>query len=754
MTHLKWFALTIALTSLAIALGALSPRPSDVAPMDADARVFSGERAAAVLARLLGDQRAHPTGSAANVAVRQRLEGELTRLGLTPRVQRATSCGQYGICGVVENVIAELPGSSPGPAVALASHYDSVPAGPGAADDGAGVAAMLEIARAVRAGGKLTRPLILIFTDGEEMGLLGARALVKDRELLARLGAVINVEARGVSGPSLMFETSTPNDGLIAAFAGAVSRPVSSSAFYAVYKQLPNDTDLSVFRRAGVAGLNFAFIGGTAHYHTPSDDLAHLSRASLQHQGEQALAIVRELGSSPELPKLEHETVFFDCFGRTLISMSVLWFRVLSFFVVVAGGALWLLSSRTDAQRRRAAGFALLACVTALVVAAGSAVLLDVALRVRGSLDQPWPANASWIFVAAEAAALLGLCTSATLLGRRFDREAGFLGFWAFELLLTALTATLAPEAGYLFLLPATAATLLALLWYWRGERALGLAMAGVAVVQALVWAPIVGLAFDALGVALPSLNAALGVLVGLPLLSLFAALAPTARKRSTAVAGFLFLVFGAVAIAGDARSPEAPARVSIAHQVDLDTGRARWLLEAARVPPELARVAHFASNSSDDFPWFGGGLVARFEAPADAIDPAVSRLSPSAELISNTQVDGGRELELSFRAGAEDALALNVALPSARSKAIYVDGESATPVVVGGHAVIGFLSPGRRTVRVRWRVQRDEPLMLTIAECVSGLPESGRPLARLRNGPSSASQTGDLTIVSRKLRF
>src|SRR5687767_693738 len=117
MTRGRWFALALALVGLLTALGVALPRPHSVAPTNADPRMFSGERAILVLARLLADQRPHPTGSPANRAVRERIESRLARLGLQSRVQRGTSCGQYGICANVENLIAEIPGAIRQPAI-------------------------------------------------------------------------------------------------------------------------------------------------------------------------------------------------------------------------------------------------------------------------------------------------------------------------------------------------------------------------------------------------------------------------------------------------------------------------------------------------------------------------------------------------------------------------------------------------------------------------------------------------------------
>ena len=65
------------------------------------------------------------------------------------------------------NIIATLPGRDPGkPAVLLMAHHDSVWGSPGAPDDAAGVAAILEVVRAIRASGQPPeRTLIVLLTD-------------------------------------------------------------------------------------------------------------------------------------------------------------------------------------------------------------------------------------------------------------------------------------------------------------------------------------------------------------------------------------------------------------------------------------------------------------------------------------------------------------------------------------------------------------------------------------------------------------
>ena len=188
---------------------------------------------------------------------------------------------------MARNVMAPLPTTNPDlPALILACHYDSVPAGPGAGDDGAAVAALLEVARALMLKGPLARPVILLFTDGEELGLYGAQAFCENNPLAdspQKVGLVLNFEARGSSGPSLMFETSKNNRWLIEQASAGLDRPMSSSAYVEIYRLMPNGSDLTVFMENEMPGMNFAFLRNPKHYHTPFDNLKNLDHQSLQH---------------------------------------------------------------------------------------------------------------------------------------------------------------------------------------------------------------------------------------------------------------------------------------------------------------------------------------------------------------------------------------------------------------------------------------------------------------------------------------
>ena len=214
------------MTALALK-GLLLQPPSP--PASPSASEFDISRALASLQRILGDQRAHPVDTADNDAVRDRLITEIASIGLKPEVHEALDCSGFPksrtvSCSRARNIIAVIPGGQ-APALLLNAHYDSTPTGPGAADDGIGVATLLEVGRHLRVE-RLARPVILLFNEGEEYGLNGAAAFVEGDPLARTVGKLINIEARGVSGPAFMFETNEPNGPALADFKAATRRPM------------------------------------------------------------------------------------------------------------------------------------------------------------------------------------------------------------------------------------------------------------------------------------------------------------------------------------------------------------------------------------------------------------------------------------------------------------------------------------------------------------------------------------------------
>jgi hypothetical protein len=361
------WGLIIALVILSIrALHAPPPLPAT-----APENEFSAERALIHVREIATVP--HPLGSAADAAARNYLVAQLTQLGLQPQIFSSLgvdASARLIIAGKTNDIVGRLPGTASGPAIILMAHYDSVYSAPGAGDDASGVASILEILRALKHGPPIQRDIIVLFTDGEEAGLLGAEAFAHAHPWMKDAGLILNFEARGNRGPSLLFETSQNNQPLIGAFARVPPYPIGSSLFYELYKILPNDTDFTVFRPAGIPGLNFAFGEGLEAYHSPLDTPDHLSLASLQHHGSYGLALTRHFGQLDlaALRNSQGDDVFFDWFGSRLVAYSQRWVLpgqiLITFLLVIA----LLLAFRGPefSKRRFLLGF--LACLVVLIL--------------------------------------------------------------------------------------------------------------------------------------------------------------------------------------------------------------------------------------------------------------------------------------------------------------------------------------------------------------------------------------------------
>ncbi|MCA1635274.1 MAG: M20/M25/M40 family metallo-hydrolase, partial [Acidobacteria bacterium] len=242
--------LTIGLVALlflvllsSLAIYRLTP-PAAVAA-DAPAAEFSSGRALKHLEVI--SRSPHAVGTTEHAAVRDYILRQLTALGVTPEVQKTTVVNKSGNnlrVATVENILARLKGTGAGKALMLASHYDTVSISPGASDDGSSVVAMLETLRALKAGASLNNDVIFLFSDGEEIGLLGAKAFTEEHPWNKDVGLVLNFESRGATGPVIMFETSNGNGRLIREFAKVASHPTANSLAYEIYRLLPNSTDL------------------------------------------------------------------------------------------------------------------------------------------------------------------------------------------------------------------------------------------------------------------------------------------------------------------------------------------------------------------------------------------------------------------------------------------------------------------------------------------------------------------------------
>jgi hypothetical protein len=734
--HGRAFSAGLLLLAALLAATWLGLQPPSPLPSFAPAGAFSAGRALPLLRRILdaaGDGVPHPAGSEAGARVRDRVVAEFRAIGVEPRIAESLTCNRYLTCTPVANVVARLPGQGSGPAVLVSAHLDSVPAGPGAADDGSGVAIVLEIARALRAE-PAASDVILLVDDAEESGLGGAEAFLLD-PAARDVGAVVNLEARGTGGPSLLFETTGSGALVARRFAEGASRPMGSSLLSTVYRLLPNDTNLTVLRRLGVPGANLAFIDGAVRYHTPRDDLAHLDPRSVQHQGENALALVRGL-ARPGGP--EGEAVWFDLLGLWVVRFPVGWALPLglaSLLLAIASVVADVRRGRTTVGRIALGALAVplsIALAAGAGYGAGRALGLDPILRPW--VARPGPLVASF-FLAGVAGALLPALLAGWRAGPGGLRTAIHLWLAGGAV---ALAATL-PGASFVLLVPALVAVL--------GLDLATLAAAG------LVLLPPAWLLHPALGHAAGPAVAAVVAIAALPLAPLAAALPLRARALAVALPATLGAVALAVAVVLPVADADAPERLVVYfHQ---EAGRARILASSdlGRLPPEVRAAAPFSESADVRLGW--GTLRPSFEAPAAPLRVAGPEVEDQ-EMAREGDVVRWRARLRSPRGASEIQVAIP---PSAKVRSFTFDGLTVPAPVpklarwYGGWWV--YRLPARPGgIEVELLASATGPIEIVVADQSRGLPPAAAAVAAARPPWVVTQQEGDVTLFTRRVRL
>ena len=646
-------------------LGVWHARRTPVAlPAYAPATMFSAHRATSYLQPMT--MQPHPTGGGGSTMVRTYLLAQLRGLGLLPIVQTTTGVGtRYAVAGRVSNILVRLPGSRPSRlAVLLMAHYDAVPASPGAGDDGSGVATLLETLRALKSGPPLQNDVIALFTDGEEAGLLGAAAFVKEHPWSASIGVVMNFEARGTTGPSLMFETG-PGNLDVARMLRRVPGVRATSLSTAVYRAMPNDTDLSEFASLGVPALNFAFIGGVNRYHTSQDDLAHLDPRSLQHHGDQALALTRAFGNAPLPRPATSDAVFFDFPILGLVVYPQGWAIVIGLLGMVLAIVAVLRGRAADGEGRGwvvATSLGALATIVSIVLGCVSGFALGSALlSLHAMLETGTPQGSALYAIAIAFVAIAVTTGTFAIVSRlrgevaRARLECGALVVWA---LVGLIASILAPGVSFVFVWPAlVVAVARAIAPRHRAGR---VALWMAAAIALLICAPIVyQMAYVALGV-----DQVGGVLIGLFGALLTALLIDIVQSPdgeghrwwstlSAASVSLLAFIVGTVTVRTNANHP---AGVSLVYATDADSAGA-WLTGYASTGSAKARLSHFLrdvareSGPSTSAPsttpaWLRSGLAQIAPVPVQRMDIPRSE----ASVLSDSTVGGERRVNVRFR--------------------------------------------------------------------------------------------------------
>lgn len=628
-------------------------QPPAAVPANAPLTEFSSGRAMQHL-KIIG-RAPHPMGSSEHAVVRDYILKQLTESGLAPEVQKTTAFNSRRNlpfpAGEVENIVGRLKGRENGKPILLVCHYDSIANGSGVSDDGAAVAAMLETLRALKEAQPLKNDLLFLFTDGEEVGLLGAETFINSYPSAKDVGVVFNFEARGSGGPVVMFETSLQNGGLIKEFAAAVRYPVANSLMYEVYRFLPNDTDLREFKNAGLPGLNFAFINQSTNYHTRLDNIENLDERSLQHHGSYALALARHFGNLDLPVKREGDAVYFDVLGKFLFHYPASWAIPLAVLNVV----LFLVIGAWGIRKKALAAFGLFKGFLALflsMISAGLIVSLIwwvLARLIRGYGSMIGDVYNSSLYFVGFVGLTVAITTALFVL---FGKRIGVLNLWGgsiiWWLILMVLSAVFLPGASYLFTWPLFFSLIalggtLALREHsfasWRSLALLAVAAIPVLILfSSLIQLLLVGLTVRSSGVVMVLVALTLGLLA--PHIHLMTTPGKWFMPGALTAVSLGFIIAGSMT---SGFSPRQPQPVSLIYCLNTDTGNAVWASAGDQTDGWTSRFLSQETQRkalADFFPY-----ISREYLTGRA--PTATLAAPTVEILDENSDKGVRTLRL-----------------------------------------------------------------------------------------------------------
>ncbi len=707
-------------------------------------------------------------GTPGHARLRTYLLAQLRALGLEVQVQETPiSYRNGGSVGYVYNLLGRLRGTQsddtkPRKAVLMLAHYDSQPNARGAADDGAGVAAMLETIRALRQGAPLQHDVIVLISDGEEYGLFGAQAFLR-HPWANDVGFVMNLEARGVSGPAMTFEISPENGWAVDALAKGAPYPVASSLMYEVYRSLPNSSDFTIFRNAGYTGINTAFIDGFVHYHKLTDAPQALDLGSLQHHGSNLLGMTRYVGSQPLDQTKAADKVFFNTVGFHLVQYPMWlngWLVALLTVLLVATLVLGV-RKRMLTVWQSVAGMGLFLVIVVLVtllfwpITVAVRDLLPPAFKLRIAEGSRFAFDyyingiyGSDRFLVAYALLTVGLVGLLIRLVLRWIRPFSLLmGVYLFLYILIVVQSVWLPAATFLLLFPLlfSVGGTLVLLGQNLAGRDESLAyrlVAGASALPALLLLnPLVRMLFVTFDLQMPFIGAVLLfiLLLGL-LLPLAFGIERALRWRGQPTAALAALGLGVLltiwAIRAEQPSAKQPLHSQVSYYLDADSSKAYWSSVTHHLDHWKAQF--FPDGSKDNFTrYFPAGQGGRLLGQRQRLVQQTTALAlpaPTATVISDSTTATARTLRLRLYSprGAAGFTVGFVANDTADIRAMRINNEVVRPdrwpLNVGKGYWLQLVCNGLPTskeLRLTVQTRPKTPVRLFLYDQSMSLPES-----------------------------
>lgn len=689
----------------------------------------------------------HPVNSDANLLVRDRIIDQINEIGISTEIQSTTGCTNFRsavVCAKVDNVIATIPGTDSSTTVLMMAHYDSHPSGPGAGDAGHAVAIIIELLDMLKKQPPLKNNLVILINEGEEAGLLGAEAFMANHPLSKTIDVVINMEARGNQGKSLLFETGENNYGLIKLYQQNAKEPMSNSISYEVYKLLPNDTDLTVTKRYGIPGVNFAFSGRVNHYHTALDNIENLSPGSVQHQGDNAYAMLVPLLSTDLNSLAQGNAVYTDILSRFMIVWPVSIIIPLTFFALMLLALIsWKLISTNKISKGQLASS--LPFAFAIIIISGlSSYSVLFLVQLLGKEAQPWLVEPLTMRIAIW---LLPLSTSLFFASKLKDK----LGFWglvmAANVLLVVIsiaTSLTMPGLSYLALLPLLifgTFMSIALILEKTSNTVVTIIITLSLLTMALIVFPFMLLLESAMGFTLaPAFGVliSLVIIVALPLL-LFANHKSIKQLVLTSLA--ISILGLLVTTQLPMFSKDSPQALNFEY---LQQGEKATVQAITGHPLSQKMIAESAFSNAQKItrPW----SAAKFSS----IDVnSLALPEPELNIISATITNNEQKINVQFSSKNPTGQFLIYSKDNNRLKNIVIDEQTIQFPKNEGHPQY-FMCKGKDCEGVTFllTISGTEPIEIGLIDYSFGLPESLKYIAETRGELAHQIQTGDVSLV------
>jgi len=698
---------------------------SDTAPDS----VFSAKRAYRFLVQIAN--KPHSSGTSENKMVRDYIVTTCTQFGLITQIQNTTAVRRKGSrveAANVSNVIARLKGNHRGKCVLIMAHYDSQPNTPGAGDDGAAVAAMLETAQ-ILTSAKTTfqNDIVFLFTDSEESELHGAQGFLQDSTLAKEVGIVLNFEGRGNRGISTMFEVNPRNGWIVDNYIKSASYPNANSLSYEIYKMLPNDTDYSLFKEMGISGLNNAFIEGFVNYHSPTDTPENLDLRSLQHHGSNMLSLAKHFGNISLTETKSPDISYFNMIGNWIASYPASW----NFMLVVLCNVTFVFFLIMGFRKKRIAfngfGIGFISFIVVLTVLFFASVYLIKGLNAFYPLNSRFYAsntyNTHYHFLAITAFAIFIFSFVSQWPLSKFNTSSLLAGILLVESILLDLLYMAMPTAIYLLFVPLFFLLLAYIfifsqnIWEAKNPWPFSIIILISIVPAIVIFSPTIKLVYVAFGLTYQTAGVVilLGIFLGL-LLPVFRLVFAGNRYVIPGAALLCFIVAIVLAQLDSAFTPQHPLQSNVRYLLDDNEKKASWISDF---------------NSIDDWnkqffknPATGNAMGLSSEAPL------LPLLPPLVAVKKDTLEDNVRKLYLHCRS-AREAISMWIFIDNKNpAMSIKINNQEETRMHVESSQMdtkytrVDFYGLTNDGFDVLFEVTPGIPFEITLIDRSMGLPE------------------------------